>query len=204
MKQDPKEWDDFPGHDAAYWQARYHEGKLGWDLGKVSPPLQVFFDGLETPSDRVFFPGAGQAWEAAYLHEQGFSNVHVLDWAPEALAALQKRVPDFPSAHLHQEDFFAHQSSYDLIVEQTFFCAIPPPRRSEYLLHAKQNLVDGGRMVGLLFDDPLNDDHPPYGGSKSMYHELLAAHFSVEHLQTSPFSIGPRAGRELFFIARKQ
>jgi hypothetical protein len=52
----------------------------------------------------------------------------VADLAPEPLQALAARVPDFPTDHLLLADFFALPTAppYDLIVEQTFFCALSP------------------------------------------------------------------------------
>lgn len=49
----------------------------------------------------------------------------------------------------------------------------------------------------------LNDDRPPFGGNEAEYRALFARHFHLEKLETAPDSIAPRAGRELFLMARK-
>jgi SAM-dependent methyltransferase len=189
--------------DQEFWEARYAEEQTGWDLGAVSPPLQAYFEGLQDRSQRILIPGCGRAYEAEYLWQQGFEQVHVLDWSERALADFARRVPGFPRAHLHAGDFFAHQGPYDLVVEQTFFCALDPALRARYVQKMHELLAPGGRLVGLLFNDPLNDDRPPFGGNESEYRALFSGAFILEQLQTAPDSIAPRAGRELFLVARK-
>ncbi|WP_317174944.1 class I SAM-dependent methyltransferase [Hymenobacter qilianensis] len=83
--------------DETYWRTRYATGQTGWDVGAITPPLQDYFKQLGPPDNRrILIPGAGRAYEAEYLHRQGFSEVFVADLAPEALEALQQRVPSFP------------------------------------------------------------------------------------------------------------
>jgi hypothetical protein len=130
--------------------------------------------------------------------------VHVLDWSPSALEALQERCPDFPAAQLIAGDFFEHQGVYDLVVEQTFFCAIDPALRARYAEKVHSLLAPGGLLAGLLFDDALNTDKPPFGGSEAEYRGLFEPLFDLERLHTAPDSIQPRVGRELFIVARKR
>ena len=176
------------------------------------PPLLKAFGELQDRHAAVLIPGAGRAYEAEALHRAGFKQVHVLDWAEEALQALKKRVPDFPEGHLHQEDFFAHrakpEAGYQVLVEQTFFCAIHPRQRPDYVRKAAALLAPKGLLLGLLFQGPLNDagagQGPPYGGDAEGYRRLFEPHFHIEHMETSPHSIEPRAGRELLLRARKR
>jgi hypothetical protein len=114
------------GFDAAYWQARYATpGRTGWDAGRATPPLRAYFDQLLVAQQpRILIPGAGRAHEAEYLHRLGFRYVVVADLAPEPLAELAARVPDFPKENLWLADFFAldpANDTLDLIIEQTFF-----------------------------------------------------------------------------------
>ena len=55
----------------------------GWDIGGPSTPLVKYFDQLADKQRKILIPGAGNAYEAEYLWAQGFSNVHVLDIAPQ-------------------------------------------------------------------------------------------------------------------------
>ena len=99
-----------------FWQSKYLETSTGWDLGRVSPPLKAYFDQLKDKEVKILIPGAGNAYEAEYLHEQGFTNVYVVDWASKALENLKLRMPSFPSKHLFVEDFFKIDRYFDLII----------------------------------------------------------------------------------------
>lgn len=186
------------------WEQRYQEGSTGWDIGYASPALCQYFDQLEDQSIDILIPGAGNAYEAEYLFKQGFKKVHVIDIAPSPLENLKKRVPNFPTEHLIQDDFFAHQGQYDLIVEQTFFCAIPPTQRLAYAKQVHRLLKPGGKLMGLLWSVPLNEDHPPYGGDKQEYDEYFKERFDYLYFDAARNSIKPRAGREYFLLAKKK
>jgi methyl halide transferase len=77
-----------------------------------------------------------------------------------------ERCPAIREEHLLQADFFElntgkgkHLPEFDLIVEQTFFCAIDPSLRKNYFKKVHQLLKPGGKLVGLLFNDPLKINH---------------------------------------------
>lgn len=187
-----------------YWSARYQQNQTGWDIGSPSPPLSEYLDQLTDKSLRILIPGAGNAHEAEYAWKQGFRNVHVLDIAPEPLAAFNVRVPDFPKAQLIEGDFFTHAGTYDLILEQTFFCSFPPlpETRSAYAKQMHNLLAPGGKLVGLWFNFPLTGDleKRPFGGTRAEYLGYLEPYFKVRVFETATNSIKPRAGNELFGI----
>src|SRR5690606_5351824 len=105
---------------------------------------------------RILIPGCGNGYEAIYLMENGFTNVYVIDLSSLAIDQLEDSIPNKYGTHLIKGNFFAHDGTYDLIVEQTFFCALEPKRREAYAAKMHQLLDDGGKLVGLLFDDELN------------------------------------------------
>jgi SAM-dependent methyltransferase len=198
-----------PAFDAAYWQARYAApGRAGWDAGRITPPLQAYFDQLEVqPQPRILIPGAGRAYEAEYLHRLGFGHVVVVDLAPEPLAALAARVPDFPTHNLWQGDFFnlGETESFDLLIEQTFFCALAPALRPAYAQQCAQLLKPGGKLVGLLFDTAFAGAiEPPFGGSREEYAAYFEPYFRFIHFDTAYNSLPARAGRELFICLQKK
>lgn len=184
--------------DASYWEQRYCAQDTGWDLGCISTPLKTYVDGLTDFSKKILIPGAGNGHEAIYLHHKGFRHVYVLDWSSSALSHVQQECPDFPEDHLICSDFFLHQQQYDLILEQTFFCALTPDLRPKYAAHMASLLKPKGRLVGLLFDAPLNNDVPPFGGTKQEYIAYFRPYFALETFELAYNSIAPRSGRELF------
>jgi len=190
--------------DAKYWEERYLGNQLGWDIGHPSTPLVQYFDQLSDKSLKILIPGAGNAYEAEYLHKAGFEEVYVIDLAPSALSNLKQRVPEFPEGHLIEGDFFGHRGQYDLIVEQTFFCALHPELRKKYAEHMHLNLKKGGKLVGVLFEDELFTDHPPYGGERTEYRTYFEPVFKIHTLDRCYNSIKPRADRELFILLEKE
>lgn len=188
---------------AGYWDNRYLNDDTAWDIGSVSPPLKAYIDQLENKDLRILIPGAGNAYEAEYLHQQGFDNVFVLDIATVIFDNIRERVPSFPGNHLIQEDFFTHHGQYDLILEQTFFCALDPALRKRYVSQMHTILKPGGKLVGVLFNDPLNADKPPFGGNREEYEALFFPTFQKRIFDACYNSVKPRAQRELFMILEK-
>ncbi|MEM9885535.1 MAG: methyltransferase domain-containing protein [Bacteroidota bacterium] len=191
----------------AYWSERYTARRMGWDIGFPSTPIKTYIDQLEDKNLNVLIPGAGNAYEAEYLFQSGFSNVHILDISSAPLRAFQQRVPNFPKAQLLEDNFFEHQGQYDLIFEQTFFCSFPPTVSNRQLYAKKMHelLLEGGKLVGLWFDFPLEDnlEKRPFGGTKEEYLSYLSPLFQVHTFERSYNSIPPRADKELFGIFQK-
>lgn len=187
-----------------YWDFRYEEGEPGWDIGFVSTPLKEYFDQLKNKNIDILIPGAGNAYEAEYLHDKGFENVYIIDWSKKGVESFLKRYPDFPKENIFIENFFEHKGKYDLVIEQTFFCAIDPKERKHYAEKMHELLKPGGKLAGLLFDDPLFSDKPPYGGSSKEYIDYFKPYFKFKVYEKAYNSIKPRAGREIFINLEKQ
>jgi methyl halide transferase len=138
------------------------------------------------------------------LHAQGYADVTLLDIAAAPLLRFHQTHPDFPKARLLQGDFFLHQGQYDLILEQTFFCAIHPSLRKAYVEKMHTLLKPGGTLAGLLFGVEMSTEGPPFGGSKAEYEALFSPSFILHKLEACYNSIPPRSGKELFMrIERK-
>ena len=192
--------------DRAYWQKRYDEHTDGWDLGAPSTPLATYIDHLTNKDLRILTPGCGRAWEGQYLHERGFRNVWLMDLTGGPFKEFLERCPDFPEGHLLVGDFFEHSGQYDLILEQTFFCALDPSLRTRYAEKMRELLAPEGKLVGLLFDDPQPGKEPgapPFGGSRAEYVELFGRYFGHVKVEPCHNSIAPRAGREAWISAVK-
>ncbi|WP_354668276.1 methyltransferase domain-containing protein [Winogradskyella psychrotolerans] len=183
-----------------YWEERYLNHKTGWNIGYISPPLKVYFDQLENKTLKILIPGAGNSYEAEYLWNHGFKNVYVLDFAKQPLDNFKKRVPEFPQHQLLNTDFFELDDSFDLIIEQTFFCALNPSLRLNYVEQMRQLLNPEGKLVGLLFNLEFTKTGPPFGGNILEYQLLFNQAFKIKVLETSINSIKERQGNELFFI----
>lgn len=184
--------------DADYWNTRYQENQIGWDIGYPSNPLKAYIDQLEDTSLKILIPGGGNAYEAEYLCQKGFKNVFVIDVAQTAKDNFLNRFSKFPEEQFLVEDFFELDGQYDLILEQTFFCALNPTLREAYANKMYKLLKPNGKLVGVFFDFPLNDG-PPFGGSKEEYLSYFKTLFSIKVFERCYNSIEPRQGKELFF-----
>ena len=183
---------------ANVWEHRYVNNDIGWDLGEVSPPLKAYFDQLENKEIKILIPGGGNSYEAEYLFKKGFKNVFVVDVSKTAIENIKKRVPNFPNSQLLNSNFFDVEDAFDLIIEQTFFCAIKPNLREDYVVKMDQILKLKGKLVGVLFNVPLNTDNPPFGGNKAAYLGYFKPYFTIETIESCYNSYGNRQGRELF------
>ena len=182
-----------------YWNDRYLSDNFAWDLGSISTPLKAYFDQLENKNAAILIPGAGNAYEAEYLLSKGFTNVYVCDIAEITLKNLKQRCPAFKDEQLLLIDFFKlGHLTFDLIIEQTFFCALHPSLRKQYFEKMHELLKPKGKLVGVMFNDVLNADQPPFGGNDKEYRAYFETLFTVKTFEACYNSIKPRAGRELF------
>ena len=188
-----------------YWNNRYLQQQTGWDIGSVAPPLKEYIDQLINKNISILIPGCGNAYEAAYLLQQGFKNVTLVDIAPAATAAVEDKLSTYINNGLQiiTGDFFDLKTTYDLILEQTFFCALDPTLRSAYVEKMVSLLNPDGKLVGLLFNRHF-EGGPPFGGSKLEYQELFTPQFNIQMMDTAYNSIAPRAGTELFVKMTKK
>ena len=183
-----------------YWNNRYLNQQIGWDLGEVSPPIKAYINQLEQKDLKILIPGAGNAYEAIYLLEHGFTNVTVVDFAEKPLADLAQKLSDYntKNCHLIRNDFFNLKGEFDLIMEQTFFCAIHPSLRENYVEKTHQLLTSNGKIVGLLFNKQFGSHGPPFGGTADEYQLLFQDKFEIKKMENAYNSINPRLGSELF------
>ena len=187
-----------------YWENRYINQEIGWDVGEITTPLKTYIDQLENKKLRILIPGGGNSYEMEYLHQNGFENVFVIDIAKQPLENSKKRIGTIATQYFIHDDFFNLKDTFDLIIEQTFFCALDPILRAQYALKMKELLSENGKIIGLLFQFPLTEKGPPFGGNISEYKNLFEPFFKIKTLETAYNSIKPRENNELFFIFEKK
>ncbi|NHM07583.1 methyltransferase domain-containing protein [Flavobacterium sp. CYK-4] len=188
--------------DQAYWDNQYIAHSTGWDLGQVAPPIQSYINQYPNKEARVLIPGCGNTYEAEYLLAQGFQNITVIDIAPSLVQTLKEKFQDNPNISVVLGDFFEHQGQYDLIIEQTFFCALPPQMRERYVWKMHQLLAENGKLAGLLFNREF-EAGPPFGGNQESYKLLFQKAFVLNVMEVSHDSVAARADAELRFEFQK-
>lgn len=187
-----------------YWEERYKNNETGWNVGKITTPIKDYIDQLEDKTLQILIPGAGNGYEFEYLILNGFEQSFVVDFAPTPLQNIKKRMPYLDEKQLIQSDFFELNGQYDLVIEQTFFCALEPKLRTAYVQKMKSLLKPKGKIAGLFFQFPLTEAGPPFGGSIEEYKKLFENDFKIITLETAYNSIKPREEKEVFFIFEKK
>jgi len=185
-----------------FWEQRWDEGKTGWDIGYPAPAIMDYFKTIEDKDIKILIPGCGNAYEAQGIFDLGFKNVWIIDITEQATSSFSSRCPGFPEQQIIHGDFFDKEvlseiGPFDVIVEQTFFCAIHPTQRENYCKRMTELMKSESKLVGLMFDFPL-ESGPPFGGSFDEYDERFSRYFGKVSIQKCQNSIEPRSGREFW------
>lgn len=148
-----------------FWNGKYADESTPWDLGNVSPPVRKMVQTEFPDSGRVMIPGAGRGYEALYLAHRGY-RVTAVDYADEAVRFLREACErEGVAIDVQQRDIFDvppdQHEVFDILLEQTCFCAIDPRDRARYETMAHTLLKPGGRLIGVFMEVPF-DDGPPY------------------------------------------
>lgn len=184
--------------DSAYWNTRWENQQTGWDVGYASPAIVDYMHAYPDKNAAILIPGCGNAYEAEQLVAKGFTDITLIDIAPKACALLEEKFAGVPAIKILCTDFFAHTGHYDVMIEQTFFCAIPTDRRSDYAYRSAALLNPNGRIIGLLFNRSFEQQGPPFGGTAAEYESIFTPYFDRATMEPCRNSIPPRAGSELF------
>ena len=186
-----------------YWDQRYQLDNTPWDLGSYSPSLIYLAERYAQVDSAILLPGAGLGHDLMELYRRGFHRTVALDWSAEVVDRLRQTDPKLPVESVIHADFFQHAGCYDLILEQTFFCALHPSQRFDYINHMSTLIKPGGILAGVWFVFPLTDQGPPFGGQAAEYRQLLACKFDLLRFERCRFSVPERWGKEWLIVARR-
>jgi SAM-dependent methyltransferase len=189
--------------DPSFWNDSYLNNDTGWDMKQVSPPLKGYIDSLENKNIGILIPGCGNAYEAEYLLNNGFLNVTLIDFSSVVTNRLKEKYKGRP-IRIVNENFFDHEGKYDLILEQTFFCALDPSLREKYVEKCYDILKDNGKIAGVFFNKKFRDEEPPFVAKDEEYQNLFQQKFAFLKFEKCSNSIEPRIGYELFFEFEKK
>lgn len=182
-----------------YWDNLYRNNETAWDIGFPAPAIKKYVDQLSNKSIPILIPGCGNGYEAEYLLAQGFNDVTLIDIVPSLTAALENKFSKeiSKSIRIITGDFFNHDGTYRIILEQTFLSALDPSLRPKYVDKMHSLLVKGGHLAGVLFNKVF-DDGPPYGGTVQEYERMFEKKFKIKTLEPCYNSIERRNGSEVF------
>ncbi len=192
------------------WEARWREGRTGWDRGRSAPALVSVVERGELPDGRALVPGCGAGYDVLTLASPE-RQVLGLDIAPTAVSrfsALRSSagVPE-ERARVEVADFFTFDPGperFSLIFDYTFLCALPPSRRAEWAERVDELLAPAGELLTLIYpvlpgvmpsvSEP--GEGPPYPMHPEHVRDLLAGRFEPFVLEPLAHSHPERQGKE--------
>lgn len=167
---------------------------MPWDCHSVPEKLTDYFS--RTPLGRALIPGCGSAYEVDAFHTAGWS-VTAMDFSPVAVERAKGLL-----GPLHKldvcGDFFRHplnESSFDLVYERTFLCALPPKLWPDYTARMRQLIRPGGKLVGFFLYGE-ESEPPPYPLTKAQVGELFMRDFILTEDEPIGDSLSVFAGKE--------
>ncbi len=194
----------------AFWQGRYDTDQTPWDLGGPAPPLISVLQ-----SQRLLLPqlpasvavlGAGRGHDAALFTHAGY-RVTAMDFSPGAIAEAARLYPNlFATSQLDVLQTEAvPQAAFDMVVEHTCFCAIPPRCRQDYVASAAAMLKPGGVLLGLFWTEiPIEEGGPPYGTPYPTLLDTFAPRFNMVWSAGCVNSAQSRQRQEVLAIFKKR
>lgn len=212
---------------ADYWQGRFVSNDTPWELGHPSAVLlegaeELENRGVSIRDTRILSPGCGRGSDALAFVERG-AHVVAMDWSDVAIADIRaryERLSDMKgSLEVESGDFFAIDARHvEVVIEHTFFCAIDPTARQQYVDRVSTWLVPGGYLVGNFFI--LSEEEaqalsglsltqagegPPFATTVTELLRLLDTRYETVLLRPSSRSEpGRRPGMEWLGIFRKR
>ncbi|MGV7222326.1 MAG: methyltransferase domain-containing protein [Nitrospinales bacterium] len=188
------------------WQGLYEANDMRWDLGEVAPPFKKLLEAGKLPVGKVLIPGCGRGHEVMYLAQNGF-DVTGVDFAEGATSYLEKSLKErnLKGRVVHQNFFTLddrHTGVYDLVLEQTFFCAINPSLRPDYCQTVGRLLKPGGKLIGLFYNTG-EEGGPPYNTTREEIESTFSKTFTILALEKTTLSIEKRMGKEWLVIMQK-
>ena len=189
------------------WQGHYESNDLGWDLGQVAPPFVKLWEEEKLPVGKALVPGCGRGHEVIFLAENGF-EVTAIDFSKGAVTYLERALEERSlSGRVLHQDFFgldnSHDGIYDLVLEQTFFCAIAPRQRQDYVRNVTRILKPGGMLVGLFYHTD-KEGGPPYNTTRADITVNFAKNFKILELDKTTLSAEQRKDKEWLGILKKK
>ena len=189
-----------------YWEQRYQTKDMPWEKGAPSPGL-VDFLAMNPDLQRgtVGVPGCGSGHDVREFAKAGFAAFG-FDLAPSAIALAEAQTKAAGlAAQFTLADFLQDEppQKFDWLFEHTFFCAIQPGERDDYVRAVLRWLKPGGFYLAVNYILIEGDDGPPFRTSRAEQLERFSPHFALL-ADWTPRSYPNREGREQMFWWRRK
>lgn len=189
-----------------FWCGIYQQSeKPGWDLSQASPIFKDMLPRLKLHRSKIIVLGCGEGHDAALFAEHG----HIVTAVDFSATAIEKAKARYSHLNIQwiQEDVFklSHELNhqYDLVIEHTCYCAIPPNKRADLAQVWGRLLHSQGQLMAVFFTMPKYEG-PPFGATEWEIRKRLEKKFQFLFWNRSALSIPSRLGKELFVFAQKK
>ena len=190
-----------------YWDKKYSLNESQWDIGSPTP---IFMDWFKKNKEikKILIPGCGKGHDAFFLATLGH-DVYALDFSKQAIGFMHKSAKKKNiNINILNNDIFNMRQYYgffDIILEYTFFCAIPPASRKKYIKTIFNLLNNNGKFIGILLpiNKKINEGGPPFGVNLPEVLDMFTKYFKIIDCYQSDLSIKSRIGNEKFVNMEK-
>ncbi|MBS7661162.1 thiopurine S-methyltransferase [Pseudomonas lalucatii] len=188
--------------EAAFWQARWAQGQIGFHQDEVNPYLRRYWPELALRgAGRVLVPLCGKSLDLLWLAAQGHRvlGVELAQKAVEDFFAEQRLQPQVSqlgpfrvyaagAVELWCGDFFHLRAEHLLectaVYDRAALIALPPSMRQRYAAHLGTILAPGSRGLLVSLDYAQEQmDGPPFAVSDAEVQGLFAAGWRLELLE---------------------
>ncbi len=190
-----------------YWLDIYKtEPNPKFNLNEPAEAFKDMLPRIKLPKSRILVLGCGEGHDAALFAEAGHL-VTAVDFSKEAISRGKEKY-----SHLHNLTFYESNIfhipqewnyGYDVVVEHTCFCAIPPDQRNELVKLYRRMLHEEGQLLAVFFAMEKRSG-PPYGSTEWEIRKRTEPYFHYLFWGRLRNSIPRRLGRELFVLAKKR
>ncbi len=203
----PNYWAENPEVEKeAYWSKIYRSEDPGWNLGEPALALQDMMPRLKISKSRILVLGCGDGHDAAFFAQAGHL-VTAVDISPLALERAKKLYGHLENLKFLEADLFKlpreMDSSFDVVFEQTCYCAINPSRRQELVKVWNRLLTQDGHLMGVFFAFEKRQG-PPFGGSEWELRRRLKGSYHPIFWGRWQNSVPRRQGKEFFVYLKRE
>ena len=96
-----------------------------------------------------------------------------------------------------------HNGTFDVVIEQTFFCAISPEQRTSYVSTVARALKQGGMLAGLFYHTG-EEGGPPFNTTREDIVKHFSDSFEIRQLTKAEDSAEQRKNKEWLVILIKK
>lgn len=185
-----------------FWDERFEQDFIPWDLGGVPQALRAFVERNPAPRTALI-PGCGNGYELSFLADAGW-DATAIDFSPAAVQRARRLVGQW-AERVVEADFFAWQPQQPLalIYERAFLCALPPAMRPQVMARYAELLPPGGLLAGFFFFGS-SPKGPPFGIARAELESLLTPHFELVEEGEVVDSLPVFAGQERWMVWKRR